>query len=160
MQMCAFGYNVAEYPTNFYFASDLIHRLYHMPSIGESHVEHYTETYSDVIEMAKNNASYSTHDSDTLQYFALDAYAYDIAIPGVGCSGPVPDSAEVSSPGHVDTTSSVHTETKSSIPAPTTLVTLASTVLEATTTAEEAVSLTSAIPPVSPCCSCKPCRDR
>lgn len=86
--MCAFGYNVAEFDTNTYFASDLIHRLYHLPSIGEGHVEHFSESYAEVLELARNNASYAVHDSDSLQYFALEVYAYDIAVPGVGCPGP------------------------------------------------------------------------
>jgi hypothetical protein len=29
----------------------------------------------------------SARDSETLQYFALEAYAYDISVPGVGCPG-------------------------------------------------------------------------
>lgn len=85
------GYNVANGPTNYYWASDLIHRLLHLPHVGEGAVEHYTneeeEKYPSVINLAKNNATFSARDSDTIQYFALEAYAYDIAVPGVGCPG-------------------------------------------------------------------------
>ncbi|KAK2761672.1 hypothetical protein FQN54_001500 [Arachnomyces sp. PD_36] len=86
--MCALGYNVAESETNTFWAADLMHRLYHMPPVGETWVEHYTDTYEDVIELAASNKTQSTHDSGTLQYFALEAYAYDIAVPGEGCPGP------------------------------------------------------------------------
>ena len=33
--MCAYGYTVAKDKTTLYFGSDLLHRLYHMPKIGE-----------------------------------------------------------------------------------------------------------------------------
>lgn len=85
------GYDVANGPTNFYWASDLIHRLLHLPPVGEGAVEHYTneeeEKYPSVINLAKNNATFAARDSDTIQYFALEAYAYDIAVPGIGCPG-------------------------------------------------------------------------
>jgi hypothetical protein len=86
--MCALGYNVAESETNTFWASDLMHRLYHMPSFGEGAVGHYSEDYQDMLEIAEHNATLSTRDSDALQYFALEVYAYDIAVPGVGCPGP------------------------------------------------------------------------
>jgi hypothetical protein len=87
--MCALGYTVAGSDTNTFFASDLIHRLYHIPSFGEGHVEHFMDDYAGVLEQAKVNSSRATHDSDTLQYFALEVYAYDIAVPGEGCPGKV-----------------------------------------------------------------------
>ncbi|KAK5957562.1 Prenylated Rab acceptor protein 1 [Knufia fluminis] len=90
--MCGLGYNIAEGATNTFWASDLLHRLYHMPAFGYGHIEHVVETYDDVIEFAKNNTETNVHDSDVLQYFALDAYAYDIAVPGVGCPGEVSSS--------------------------------------------------------------------
>ena len=37
---------------------------------------------------SENGNDNITHDSDALQYFALEAWAYDIAVPGVGCPGP------------------------------------------------------------------------
>jgi len=86
--LCGFGYNVANGATNFYWASDLLHRLLHIPSVGEGVVEHYsTGKYPGVISMAKTNSSWSVRDSDTLQYFALEVYAHDVALPGVGCPG-------------------------------------------------------------------------
>ncbi|OCT48355.1 Major allergen Asp f 2 [Cladophialophora carrionii] len=87
-QMCALGYNVAESETNTFWASDLMHRLYHLPAFGEDHIGHYSEDYQGVLELAEHNSTFSTRDSDALQYFALEVYAYDIAVPGVGCPGP------------------------------------------------------------------------
>ncbi|KAH8892408.1 hypothetical protein GQ53DRAFT_781165 [Thozetella sp. PMI_491] len=43
--MCGFGYTVAVGALNFYLGSDLIHRLYHLPKIGEAIVEHYADSY-------------------------------------------------------------------------------------------------------------------
>jgi hypothetical protein len=86
--MCGFGWTVANGATNFYWAGDLLHRLLHMPAVGEGHVEHYSVgKYPGVLELAKTNSSYSVKDSDTLQYFALEVYAHDVAVPGVGCAG-------------------------------------------------------------------------
>ena len=97
IQLCALGYNVAEWPTNTYFASDLLHRVYHMPAISEWYVDHFAEDYAQILDMAMHNNSYSVRDSDTLQYFALEAYAHDITIPGVGCPGPKPSGEAASS---------------------------------------------------------------
>lgn len=87
--MCMFGYNVANGATNFYWASDLLHRLLHIPKVGEGVVEHYGAEgkYPGVISLAKTNSTYAVRNSDTLQYFALEVYAQDVAIPGVGCPG-------------------------------------------------------------------------
>ncbi|KAJ9500506.1 Prenylated Rab acceptor protein 1 [Exophiala xenobiotica] len=86
-QMCALGYNVADSPTNTFWASDLMHRLYHIPAIGRDYIGHFADDYHEVLELAGGNNTDSTHDSDTLQYFALEAYAYDIAVAGEGCPG-------------------------------------------------------------------------
>ncbi len=89
--MCMLGYNVANGATNTFWASDLLHRLLHIPQVGEGVVEHYNdeeeEKYPGTIDLAKNNSTFAVKNSDTLQYFALEAYAHDIAVPGVGCPG-------------------------------------------------------------------------
>jgi hypothetical protein len=89
--MCMLGYDVANGATNTFWASDLLHRLLHLPPIGEGVVEHYNdeeeEKYPGTIALAKNNATYAVRNSDTLQYFALEAYAHDIVVPGIGCPG-------------------------------------------------------------------------
>ena len=78
---------MAEGETNAYFASDLMHRLYHMPAFGDGLVEHFTEGYTEVLALGADNATFAIRDSDVLQYFALDVYAFDIILPGVGCPG-------------------------------------------------------------------------
>lgn len=85
--MCALGYTVSGSETNTFWGSDLLHRLYHLPAIGQNWVDHFADGYEEVIDLATENGTLSTHDSETLQYFALEAYAYDIAVPGTGCPG-------------------------------------------------------------------------
>ncbi|UQC76611.1 uncharacterized protein CLUP02_18124 [Colletotrichum lupini] len=85
--VCGLGYNVANSKLNTFWATDLLHRVFHVPLISEGAVEHYAEDYAEALELAKNNATYSVFDSDALQYFAIDVWAYDIAAPGVGCPG-------------------------------------------------------------------------
>ena len=85
--MCALGYTVSESDTSTFWATDLLHRLYHVPAVGQNWIDHFADGYEAVIDLAENNATLSTHDSESLQYFALEAYAYDIAVPGVGCPG-------------------------------------------------------------------------
>ncbi|KAJ4374858.1 Prenylated Rab acceptor protein 1 [Neocucurbitaria cava] len=87
--MCMFGYNVANSPANTFWASDLLHRLFHLPKVGEGAVGHYgaEAKYSGVLDLAKEKSTYAGRNSDTLQYFALEVYAHDIAVPGIGCPG-------------------------------------------------------------------------
>ncbi|KAL5433101.1 hypothetical protein PMIN07_008096 [Paraphaeosphaeria minitans] len=85
--LCGFGWDVANGKTNFYWASDLLHRLLHIPKVGEGIVEHYAEDYASAIELAKTESDLSVRDSVALQLFALETYAYDVAIPGEGCAG-------------------------------------------------------------------------
>jgi hypothetical protein len=69
------------------FAANLFHALNHLPAIGRGYIEHYTSSYAEVLEAAANNSPNATRDTDGLQSFAFEAYAYDIAVPGVGCAG-------------------------------------------------------------------------
>ncbi|KAK3305639.1 putative peptidase domain-containing protein [Chaetomium strumarium] len=85
--VCGLGYTVTESPLNTFWATDLLHRVLHVPRISENVVEHFAEDYEGVVELAKTDPAKSAIDSDTLQYFAIDVYAFDIAAPGVGCTG-------------------------------------------------------------------------
>lgn len=85
---------MAESKLNTFWATDLLHRIFHVPKISEEAVDHFAEDYKDVLELAQTNSELSTKDSDTLQYFAIDVYAYDIAAPGIGCSGKLADTAD------------------------------------------------------------------
>lgn len=73
---------------NDYWAADLIHRLYHVPLVGEDEVGHYADGYPELLELAKGvNYTDAARNSQSLSYFALEAYAYDISVPGEGCAG-------------------------------------------------------------------------
>ncbi|KAF4466932.1 major allergen Asp f 2 [Fusarium albosuccineum] len=87
--VCNLGYTVAASKLNTFWATDLMHRVLHVPVISEEIVDHFAEDYADVLELSKKEPEKSAIDSDTLQYFAIDVYAYDIAAPGVGCTGEV-----------------------------------------------------------------------
>lgn len=90
--------------------------MYHLPEIGQGHIDHFAEGYEGILEAAASGSPNVTRDSDGLQYFALEAYAYDIIAPGVGCPGP-------SGPPSSPTSSS----SSSSAAAPTTPTATAST---------------------------------
>ncbi|KAK7980294.1 hypothetical protein PG989_012751 [Apiospora arundinis] len=101
--MCGYGYTVATGALSFYFGSDLIHRLLHMPSVGEGVAEHFADSYAECLELAKTKPTEAVRNSHTLQYFALDAYAFDVALPNEGCTGKAPkkdDKKEEGKGGH------------------------------------------------------------
>ena len=108
--LCAWGYNVRQYSRLLFWGSDLLHRLYHIPSFGQGYVDHYSEGYEAIVESASMNSPNATHDSDGLQYFALEAYAYDIVLPGQGCPGPTGELPSTSSAGAPAVTSSAGAE--------------------------------------------------
>lgn len=97
--MCAYGFTVAQGALSFYFGSDLIHRLLHMPSVGEGVAEHFADSYTECLELARTEPAQAVRNSHTLQYFALDAYAFDVAVPGEGCTGK-PAKEEEKEEGH------------------------------------------------------------
>lgn len=112
-----FGYDVANGATNFYWASDLLHRLLHVPKVGEGIVEHYggADEYPGVLELAESNPAEAVRNSDTLQYFALEVYAHDVAVPGVGCPGHYRE--VTSSAAHAAPTSSAASSVATSVTA-------------------------------------------
>lgn len=114
--MCGLGYTVSESETNTFWAADLLHRLYHVPAIGQNWIDHFADGYEEVIDQAKENATLSTRDSETLQYFALEVYAYDISVPGVGCPG---DQHEHDETHAEQTTSAAPTATNTEAPSAT-----------------------------------------
>ncbi|XWW98367.1 hypothetical protein V2A60_006367 [Cordyceps javanica] len=86
--VCNLGYTVAGSPSKLIWGTDILHRLLHVPTISGNVVDHYAEDgYTGVLDLAKKDPSKSTKDSNALQYFAIDVWAYDIAAPGVGCTG-------------------------------------------------------------------------
>lgn len=116
--------------------------MYHLPEIGQGHIDHFAEGYEGILEAAASGSPNVTRDSDGLQYFALEAYAYDIIAPGVGCPGP-------SGPPSSPTSSS-----SSSAAAPTTPTATASTTASTngpttTSTSTPAAAADTSIPDVS-----------
>ncbi|EHL00472.1 putative Major allergen Asp f 2 [Glarea lozoyensis 74030] len=56
--------------------------------VGEGLVEHHADGYHGCVELAAGeNYTLAASNSATLSYFAIEAYAYDIAVPGEGCLG-------------------------------------------------------------------------
>ena len=103
--MCAYGYTVAGSGTTLYWASDLLHRLYHTSKIGEDVIDHYADEYAECLELAVHSPAEAVRNSATLRYFALDAYAYDVALPGEGCTGAPLDPAAEQGDAHGSTSS-------------------------------------------------------
>ncbi|EKD18134.1 major allergen Asp f 2 precursor [Drepanopeziza brunnea f. sp. 'multigermtubi' MB_m1] len=92
--LCGHGYTVAEGNDEHYFGADLMHRLYHTPKISEGVVEEYVETQAELLQLAIDSPELAVRNSVTLRHFAVEAYAYDIAVPGQGCPGTLPESPE------------------------------------------------------------------
>jgi hypothetical protein len=91
--LCMYGYTITSHEYTSYFASDLHHRLFHMPAIGEGLVEHYADGYQESLALAREHPEEAVRNSESLAFFALDVYAYDIALPGQGCTGDLGDSS-------------------------------------------------------------------
>lgn len=64
-----------------------MHRLYHTTKIDEGAAEHYADTYTECLELAQENSTEAVRNTHSLQYFALDVYAMEVALPGEGCTG-------------------------------------------------------------------------
>jgi hypothetical protein len=150
--LCGYGYTVAGGPLASYFASDLIHRLFHADKIGESSVFHYADSYLQCLELAKESPEYAVRNAHTLQYFALDVYAYDIAAPGQGCTGEPAEEEEsetvaTASSASASATSSASSSSTSSaeaaaVTAPTSTTDAAESTTESATESAESVSYT------------------
>ena len=87
--------------------------MLHVPAISEGLVDHYAEDYADALRQAKEEPEKSGMDSDVLQYFAIDAWAYDVAAPGIGCTGEPEEAEEEDKDVPTQTTSSAVTSTSS-----------------------------------------------
>jgi hypothetical protein len=137
--LCGYGYTVAGGELASYFASDLIHRLFHADKIGEGTVFHYADTYTECLELAVESPEYAVRNAHTLQYFALDVYAYDIAVPGMGCTGEAGQEEELETAAVTESASSSSTssaQTESATQATSTTDAVESTTMSATKSAE------------------------
>lgn len=86
-QFCAFGYNVVNSSPSYYFSTDLMHRLFHLPSIGLGKIGHFADDHADCVNLAKTNGTAAVYNTHSLQYFANHVYAVEVAEGGEGCIG-------------------------------------------------------------------------
>jgi hypothetical protein len=148
--LCGYGYTVAGGPLASYFASDLIHRLFHADKIGEGTVFHYADTYTECLDLARDSPEYAVRNAHTLQYFALDVYAYDIAVPGQGCTGEPVEEVEAESTSASSSASVSSSSTSSAEVASVTQATTTTDAAESTTeSATESAESVSYTPPSS-----------
>jgi len=89
---CLNNYTVIDSSPSFYWSTDLIHRMYHVPGISDDSVTHHADSYEECLELAHHNASLAPYNTHTLQYFASHVYAVEIAKGGAACIGSTPDS--------------------------------------------------------------------
>ncbi|KAK3687096.1 Prenylated Rab acceptor protein 1 [Vermiconidia calcicola] len=71
--LCMYGYEVSSREYTSYFASDIHHRLFHMPAIGEYTVDHYAEGYRAALELAVNHPEDAVRNTESLTFFALES---------------------------------------------------------------------------------------
>ena len=112
-QVCSRGYTVAGSKNTVFWAGDLLHRIWHTDKIGQGVVGHYADTYNECLDLAKNNATYAIRNSASLRYYAMDVYAYDIAVPGKGCTGKAPKDTTSTSQASAASETASETATKS-----------------------------------------------
>lgn len=86
-QFCAFGYNVVNSSPSYYFSTDLMHRLFHLPSVGLGKIGHFADDHADCVNLAKTNGTAAVYNTHSLQYFANHVYAVEVAEGGEGCIG-------------------------------------------------------------------------
>jgi hypothetical protein len=137
--MCGNGYTIANNKLATYFAADLMHRLFHTTKIGEGAAEHYADTYTECLELAKNNSAEAVRNTHSLQYFALDVYAMEVALPGEGCTG---TPAEEEADSHAAPASSASASSASASPAPALSAASSASSAAASTTAAQTASQT------------------
>ncbi|RKF82000.1 pH-regulated antigen PRA1 [Golovinomyces cichoracearum] len=86
--LCMRGFDIANGKINRYWGADLLHRLYHLDKFGEGAITHITHSYQTTLNLAASeNYSQAATNTDSLLYFAMDSYAFDISNPGEGCTG-------------------------------------------------------------------------
>lgn len=92
-----------------------MHRAFHVSNFVHEKVHHYADTYTDCLELAKNNATAAVTNQHSLQYFALDVYSRKTV--KWGCVGEVKEEHD---DGHShDAATPAPTETQAPAPAET-----------------------------------------
>lgn len=93
-QLCSLGYDVSTGQNAVFWSADFLHRLWHTDTVGQSSVDHYADTYDECLELANESPEEAVRNSASLRLYALEVYAYDITLPGQGCSGDSDDEDE------------------------------------------------------------------
>jgi hypothetical protein len=62
-QFCALGYTVVNSSPSYYFSTDLMHRLFHVPSIGLGKISHYADDHADCLKLARDNATFAPYNT-------------------------------------------------------------------------------------------------
>lgn len=93
-QLCSLGYDVSTGQNSVFWSADFLHRLWHTDTVGQSTVDHYADTYEECLELANESPEDAVRNSASLRLYALEVYAYDITLPGQGCSGDSDDEDE------------------------------------------------------------------
>ncbi|ORY64731.1 putative peptidase domain-containing protein [Leucosporidium creatinivorum] len=85
---CAGGETLVVGGSELTRGSWFVHRLLHSPTASGGRLSDVVDTVAEALELAAGvNASQAITSIHTVQYFALDTYATDILVPGVGCRG-------------------------------------------------------------------------
>ncbi|GAA5832459.1 hypothetical protein JCM11251_006461 [Rhodosporidiobolus azoricus] len=87
---CAFDQTLVKNGSELTQGAWFMHRLLHTLTASGGRMSDVVDTVEEALELAqgvnRTQAAYSIH---TVQYYALDVYAYDILLPGQGCRGNV-----------------------------------------------------------------------
>ncbi|GAA5832825.1 hypothetical protein JCM11251_005778 [Rhodosporidiobolus azoricus] len=85
--LCWDGAEIGVGSLSQWIATDLMHRMTHIPSITYDHVHHAADTYPGILALAASNDTQAGANQNTFQAYAIDAYARDVAYPPNGCVG-------------------------------------------------------------------------
>ncbi|KAK4057023.1 Prenylated Rab acceptor protein 1 [Microbotryomycetes sp. JL221] len=83
--LCWDGHEIGNGIASQWLATDLMHRMTHIPSIHYDHVHHFADSYPDVLALAASNSTDTVYNQNSFQFYAIDAYARDVAYPPNGC---------------------------------------------------------------------------
>lgn len=87
-EICSSGYTIAGDSPSDTWAGYILEQLLDIENNGDTGLGNYEKSYNGVIELPKKNQTErAVKNKNSLIYFALEAWAHDIAVPGVGCPG-------------------------------------------------------------------------
>jgi hypothetical protein len=87
-QVCMGSKALRNMSASFFTGTDFIHRLFHVPAMnGDGIVSHYADDYDACLALAQTTPSEAVRNTHSLQWFSVEAFAFELVVPGVGCSG-------------------------------------------------------------------------